>query len=155
MKLSTPLVIGGVAVAALLLYSSSSSATPSQRAQTRTPQAPPLSGPLPPAPETFGLMTTTQAQQFLTGLAKFENQPAFDPGGIDGAWGPKTAQALANYQDSRGLEPDAKLGPKTYAMMQDDAKFYLSPEPTPAPPPAPVQVVELDNVYAVPARPMT
>lgn len=41
----------------------------------------------------------------------------YDPGAIDGEFGPKTAQAVAAYQRSRGLVEDGEVGPQTAAAL--------------------------------------
>lgn len=42
----------------------------------------------------------------------------YDPGDIDGAFGPKTKEALRAFQADQGLEPDGIWGPKTLAAMR-------------------------------------
>lgn len=41
----------------------------------------------------------------------------FDPGGIDGSYGPKTEAAVRAYQQAHGLEVDGIVGPKTWAAL--------------------------------------
>ena len=36
----------------------------------------------------------------------------------DGAWGPKTIEALKKFQQMEGLEADGKMGPKTMAKLK-------------------------------------
>lgn len=36
----------------------------------------------------------------------------------DGAWGPKTIEALKKFQQMEGLDVDGKMGPKTMAKLQ-------------------------------------
>jgi len=38
----------------------------------------------------------------------------------DGKWGPKTARAVALWQDEHGLKPDGKVGPETYERVTVD-----------------------------------
>jgi N-acetylmuramoyl-L-alanine amidase len=41
----------------------------------------------------------------------------FDPGILDGKYGPKTAAAVAAFQLTKGLVPDGEVGPKTAAAL--------------------------------------
>jgi len=41
----------------------------------------------------------------------------FDPGSQDGKMGPRTRQAIKDYQKSKGLVPDGVVGPKTWASL--------------------------------------
>ena len=41
----------------------------------------------------------------------------FDPGLPDGKMGPRTRQAIKDYQKSKGLVPDGVVGPKTWASL--------------------------------------
>lgn len=41
----------------------------------------------------------------------------FDPGSIDGKIGPRTRQAIKDFQKSKGLVPDGVVGPKTWALL--------------------------------------
>jgi len=41
----------------------------------------------------------------------------FDPGSIDGRMGPRTRQAIKDFQKSKGLVPDGVVGPKTWASL--------------------------------------
>jgi peptidoglycan hydrolase-like protein with peptidoglycan-binding domain len=41
----------------------------------------------------------------------------FNPGGIDGVYGPKTETAVRAFQSVSGLEVDGIVGPKTWAKL--------------------------------------
>jgi len=41
----------------------------------------------------------------------------FDPGSFDGKMGPRTRQAIKDFQKSKGLVPDGAVGPKTWASL--------------------------------------
>lgn len=41
----------------------------------------------------------------------------FDPGSLDGKIGPRTRQAIKDFQKSKGLVPDGVVGPKTWASL--------------------------------------
>lgn len=50
-------------------------------------------------------------------------QAGFDPGPIDGEFGPRTDQALRAFQKAQGLEPDGIVGVKTWTALSE----YLEP----------------------------
>nr|MBU1328864.1 peptidoglycan-binding protein [Candidatus Omnitrophota bacterium] len=41
----------------------------------------------------------------------------FNPGSLDGKMGPRTRQAIKDFQKSKGLVPDGAVGPKTWASL--------------------------------------
>lgn len=41
----------------------------------------------------------------------------FDPGSFDGKIGPRTRQAIKDFQKSKGLVPDGVVGPKTWSSL--------------------------------------
>ena len=41
----------------------------------------------------------------------------FDPGKVDGKMGPRTRQAIKDFQKSKGLVPDGVAGPKTWNLL--------------------------------------
>lgn len=75
-----------------------------------------------------------------THLATF----GFDPGPVDGVYGPRTAAAVAAFQRSRGLEPDGVLGPRTWIALGRTAASPVAQGPVP-PPPGRVEIV-IDTV---------
>jgi len=86
------------------------------------PAAPTYSGPMPPfdlsAGSTSGHWQTDsvyirQYQGALTYLAWHLQNKAFDPGGVDGFYGPKTAAAVKAFQAAHGLTVDGKAGAQT------------------------------------------
>lgn len=60
-------------------------------------------------------MTVLEIQRRLLALG-------FDPGPVDGAWGPRTRSALKSFQRARALEPDGDPGPKSIAALRRDAE---------------------------------
>jgi len=52
----------------------------------------------------------------------------FDPGGIDGVFGPRTEAALKVLQEAAGLDVDGIFGPKSEAALQGWAMGAGAPE---------------------------
>lgn len=50
-------------------------------------------------------------------ILKDFDDPAFDPGPVDGIYGTKTQQAVRNYQEARGLSVDGIAGPQTRKQL--------------------------------------
>ncbi|MFF7154836.1 helix-turn-helix domain-containing protein [Streptomyces sp. NPDC008139] len=42
----------------------------------------------------------------------------FDPGGVDGVYGPNTTRAVKRLQDKAGLAPDGTVGPDTWRVLR-------------------------------------
>jgi hypothetical protein len=59
----------------------------------------------------YDLSTTSGVQSALTDLG-------YDPGAVDGAWGPKTQAAVIQFQKDKGLSQDGIVGPNTRAALQ-------------------------------------
>ena len=75
--------------------------------------------------------------QSLKGIAVYEEKPkvapddftkkvqlavyaaGFDPGKIDGKMGPRTVQAIKNFQEANGLEVDGVVGKGTWEKLQE------------------------------------
>jgi putative peptidoglycan binding protein len=57
--------------------------------------------------------TGSQVQQLQTALAEL----GYDPGPIDGDYGPLTQAAVVQFQTAQGLEPDGVVGPQTTAAL--------------------------------------
>jgi peptidoglycan hydrolase-like protein with peptidoglycan-binding domain len=41
----------------------------------------------------------------------------FDPGPVDGVWGPNSEDALADFQEARGLEPTGRIDAQTLIQL--------------------------------------
>ena len=61
-----------------------------------------------------GFNRTAQAQIFLT-------TRGFEPGPIDGSFGPKTESAINNYRASKGLAQSGSVDDETYSQMKEDS----------------------------------
>jgi hypothetical protein len=59
-----------------------------------------------------------QYQSALTYLAWKYNQPTWNPGGIDGVYGPNTAAAVSAFETGNGLTVDGEAGPAVAAALQ-------------------------------------
>ncbi|HHY18206.1 MAG TPA: peptidoglycan-binding protein, partial [Firmicutes bacterium] len=51
-------------------------------------------------------------------LQKYLQNAGFNPGYIDGAFGPKTQSAVIAFQRHSGLVPDGIVGPLTWAALE-------------------------------------
>ena len=60
------------------------------------------------------LPTTKEIQLLL-------KNAGFDPGAVDGKMGPRTKQAVKEFQKTKGLKPDGVIGPKTW----DELSKYI------------------------------
>ncbi|MBX7100388.1 MAG: peptidoglycan-binding protein [Myxococcaceae bacterium] len=61
----------------------------------------------------------------------------FDPGPVDGDYGPRTRAAVTAFQQAHGLEVDGVAGPKTWAALEAPQAAQTPPVVDPVPPPAP------------------
>jgi peptidoglycan hydrolase-like protein with peptidoglycan-binding domain len=105
------------------------------------PPGTPYAGPPPqvspyPGPGAYASNTAyiSRYQSALTWLAQ-QGHPAWDPGGIDGKYGPKSGAAVRAFQTDNGLKPDGMAGADT-ARTLDIATGHGTPSPvvTPAVP---------------------
>ena len=71
----------------------------------------------------------SQLQSDLTGLGFYTNS-------IDGSFGPKTYNAVVNFQKSQGLKMDGVVGPKTKAALNTALIGIVPPPQVPATPAA-------------------
>ena len=44
----------------------------------------------------------------------------FNPGSIDGEYGPKTVDAVKQLQSHLGVAPDGQVGPATWSALKSD-----------------------------------
>lgn len=97
-----------------------------REAPSERPSKPPAAQPQSSA--SVARSDTYQAQNLRRGstgqevraLQEFLKQQGFDPGPIDGIFGPRTQQAVEAYQRARGLTPDGVVGPQTKAAIARD-----------------------------------
>ena len=95
------------------------------------PMPPPAPGPMPapagppapvepyPGPGAWQSNATYVAlyQNALTWLASTQGQPAWNPQGVDGKYGPNTQAAVQAFQAAHGLPVDGQVGPATAAAI--------------------------------------
>ncbi len=117
----------GAGLAAVFLLSRQSSAAAGNGGVAMTgvttyPGAPvPVPGTVTGGDTTRGDPTVQAYQQSLADLG-------YDPGPIDGRYGPLTANAVRDFQSANGLTVDGILGPRTKAAI--DAALGVAPVPT-------------------------
>ena len=72
-------------------------------------------GPAVPGPRVvvFRLQTPHMAGDAVRAIQRALRAAGFDPGPLDGLYGPVTAAAVRSYQAARGLVPDGEVGPST------------------------------------------
>ena len=64
----------------------------------------------------------------VANLQRLLKLKGFDPGEIDGAFGPATAAALISLQEAAGLDTDAVYGPKSEEALMGWAMGAGAPE---------------------------
>jgi peptidoglycan hydrolase-like protein with peptidoglycan-binding domain len=115
------------------------------------PGAPP--GPVLPYPGTGAWSTNSgyvaRYQKALTWLALAKGHPTWNPGAVDGKYGPKTQAAVKAFQSGTGLAADGEAGSQTAAAL--DAAMGLAP--LAAPIPVPVAPPPVAPPAAMPAGP--
>jgi peptidoglycan hydrolase-like protein with peptidoglycan-binding domain len=98
--------------------------------------------PVPPAPtpaggSLVGLAPGTRGPLVVELQQALINAGLSFAGGADGIFGPATANALREFQTSRGLEPTGRVDQATAAALASVAPTRPTPAPSPTPTPAP------------------
>lgn len=70
----------------------------------------------------------------VTELQRALAREGFDPGAVDGKFGPQTERAVRAFQRANGLEVDGVVGPRTRAALSGG--IVTPPRPAPAPTPS-------------------
>jgi peptidoglycan hydrolase-like protein with peptidoglycan-binding domain len=68
-------------------------------------------------PPTVQSGSSGDAVEFLQRLLKRMDYDPWDPGKVDGKFGPNTQKAVKQFQRDTGLEDDGIVGPETWAML--------------------------------------
>ena len=69
------------------------------------------------APPTIKKGAEGNAVYLLQQILKVYGYPPYDPGPLDGIFGPLTEAAVKNYQGDYGLQVDGIVGPKTWCAL--------------------------------------
>jgi peptidoglycan hydrolase-like protein with peptidoglycan-binding domain len=56
--------------------------------------------------------------RLLQSILKHSGNPTFDPGPVDGVFGPHTEMAVKSFQTFVGLQHDGIVGPKTWTKLK-------------------------------------
>jgi len=56
-------------------------------------------------------------EQYLRAVQKSLNDKGYKVGKLDGVWGPKTAEALRNFQGDHGLQATGQIDAQTIAAL--------------------------------------
>lgn len=67
----------------------------------------------------YGYTTSGFAVELVQGALK---TLGYNPGSIDGYFGPNTQNAVKNFQRANGLDVDGSVGPKTWTKLGDKCK---------------------------------
>jgi len=86
-----------------------------------------------------GMLQRGDTGTLVTKLQQMLAKAGFDPGGVDGDFGPKTQAAVKRFQAAHKLAADGVVGPKTLAALNGGATFQPAPtKPSPSPITTPV-----------------
>jgi peptidoglycan hydrolase-like protein with peptidoglycan-binding domain len=69
------------------------------------------------SPDTIGSGSTGEGVRLLQAILSDCQVPEWDPKGIDGIFGPHTAQAVRSYQNDLDLTVDGIVGPQTWRSL--------------------------------------
>jgi len=73
--------------------------------------------PVPPTAKVLRLKNPRMTGADVKAVQQALKAAGFNPGPLDGEYGPKTAAAVAAYQLAKGLAPDGEAGPKTFKAL--------------------------------------
>lgn len=65
------------------------------------------------------LLKKGSQDEAVTRLQEGLQQLGYDPGAIDGIFGPKTESAVKEFQTNNGLAADGVVGPKTWTALEE------------------------------------
>ena len=70
------------------------------------------------SPATASAIPSLQNSSRVREIQQALRNAGFDPGSIDGRMGPHTRTALRDFQTAQGLQPDGKIGPRTWSKLE-------------------------------------
>jgi hypothetical protein len=76
---------------------------------------------LPPVEGVLQLTTPPTTGSDVRTVQRMLKAAGFNPGGIDGVYGQRTMQAVATFQQAKGLVPDGEVGPVTRKALEKAA----------------------------------
>jgi peptidoglycan hydrolase-like protein with peptidoglycan-binding domain len=83
------------------------------------------------------LVSTNSRGSAVSDLQQALADAGFNPGPIDGSFGPQTRAAVIRFQQAKGLVADGVVGPKTWAALRGAAPAAPAPAPAPSSGPQP------------------
>jgi len=84
------------------------------------------------------MLSSGSSGDAVTALQRKLYAMGFNPGAIDGIFGPRTDQAVRRYQEQKGLQVDGIAGPETFTslgMMDDEEPAAAEASAAPERPP--------------------
>ncbi|MCC5912363.1 MAG: LysM peptidoglycan-binding domain-containing protein [Clostridiaceae bacterium] len=106
---------------------------------------------LPPAPVCPTLRRTSRGAD-VERLQRLLRDAGFDPGTIDGIFGPRTEAAVIAFQRSKGLTPDGIVGIRTWTALGVDCGAPTPPTPTCPTGTRPYTIVSGDTFFNLAGR---
>ena len=73
---------------------------------------------VPPSVATAAAGVSTEESARVREIQRALKSAGFDPGSIDGHLGQRTRTAIRDFQTQQGLDPDGKVGPRTWSKLE-------------------------------------
>lgn len=120
--------------------------SPMPKAPVLVPSPPPGAVEVPVTAPKTGLIRSGDKGPQVEALQRRLLVHGYDPGKVDGIFGPRTLGAVKGFQKAKGLKVDGIVGPKTQAALAKAPTAKATPVPAPgipvvpSPPPGAVEV---------------